>query len=568
MSRVKVSWRGWRCSLVLAWAILLGSGLSGTALAAPPQLVVVVSVDQWAYEYFTRLEGRFEDDGLVQLVRREGAWFTNCHHPHALTYTAPGHAILLTGAYPEQNGIVDNSTFDRQLNTQVYCVADPGARLIGPEVDDLPVSPRRLMVETVGDRLKETSQGASKVFGVAVKDRASILMAGHRADAAYWMSEDGWWITSSAYRKDLPPYLRQLNEQRCLAPYAGQIWQRLKAPDRYVNGPQEDSFGERPQYDMSADFPHQMTKADNPYFVYQLCCSPFGNEVTLRAAMTILSEEGLGKDEHADLLLINLSSNDYVGHAFGPESLEAEDMTYRTDQMLGAWVRQVNELLPDVPWTIYVTADHGVCPIPERLQRAGQTAGRNQWGGTDARGSYELVRAFLERNIRQSMGLGQEVRPIIQAVCDGQVFFVAQHPTLSDEQLIAAQRACCEALKKLPEVEVAFAKADLMGDGPLDDLQQAYRRSLHPTRSGDVLFGLKRNFIYGTSGTTHGSPWEYDSHVPLMVWERAVGGDRSWQPGSYDQRVSPGSIAATIARQLNIDPPRGAQDGPLPLTAR
>ena len=186
-----------------------------------PKLVVVVSVDQWRYEYFERFSHNLSRSGLAARVRASGLWFDNCFHQHAFTFTGPGHSVLMTGAYPTRSGIIDNNWFDRTLGREVYCVLDESARLIGTTANDKPVSPRRLLVDTVGDQLKMASGFKSKVFGVSLKDRAAILMAGRLADGAYWMSKDGKWITSNHYQDRLPGYLRNLNEQRASFRFAG-----------------------------------------------------------------------------------------------------------------------------------------------------------------------------------------------------------------------------------------------------------------------------------------------------------------------------------------------------------
>ena len=332
-----------RLLTLLLLAVCLGQRTATSAEAnARPKLVVVVSVDQLAYEYLERFESNFAEDGFFRRCMRNGAWYSNCHHRHAFTVTGPGHAVLLTGCYPGDTGIIDNDWFDRTTGKTVYCVSDPDTHLIGTIEGDKPVSPRLLLAETLGDRLKIATRGQSKVFGIAIKDRAAILMVGRMADAAFWMSNNGYWITTDFYRSDLPGYLRQLNDSRDVWSHAGEVWDLSLPRERYQHGPTEDSFAERPVFGMTANFPHSRPPANDKNYIKQLACSPTGNDVTLGAAKELLIHEQLGMDEFPDLLTINLSSNDYVGHSFGPESLEVEDMTYRTDLQLARFVDTVN----------------------------------------------------------------------------------------------------------------------------------------------------------------------------------------------------------------------------------
>jgi predicted AlkP superfamily pyrophosphatase or phosphodiesterase len=550
-------------------AIAAGLVAAGDTQRAPaaPRLVVVISVDQWAYQYFQRFAGNFPRNGFVNRVQSEGAWYSECHHGHAFTYTAPGHAVLLTGAYPERTGIVDNEWFDRVTDKEVYCVADQDATLVGAIVTDAPVSPRPLLAETVGDRLKYATQGKAKVFGVAIKDRASILMVGRQGDAAFWMSADGQWITSSFYRPNIPPYLRLFNEQKVNASYARREWQLMLPHDQYVHGVTEDSFGERPVNGVTADFPHVLAEAADASFIKQLACSPFGNEIALRTALLVAIEEQLGQDDDPDLLVINLSSNDYVGHSFGPDSLEAEDMTYRTDRLLEAFRQRIDEQLKGAAWTIYVTADHGICPIPERIQRQHGSAGRDPFGAVDERGNYEQLRAAMENHLRRQLAVTASPRNLIQAVTDNQVYLAGEHPELVGARYDLAQQICRDWLLRSELIGAAFTRHDLSAISETGEgLENAFRRSFHAGRCGEILFAKKPFFINGTAGTTHGSPWNYDTHVPLMIWEHSASTGPKIARGVFFERVSPAAIAPTIARQLGIDPPAECQVAPLRMS--
>ena len=516
-----------------------------------PSLVVVVSVDQWRYEYFERFAPNLHHRGIARRSQRRGLWFDNCLHQHAFTYTGPGHSVLMTGAYPNRTGIIDNSWYDRTTDETVYCVADSEAQIIGTTASDSPVSPRRLLVDTLGDQLKLATGGAAKVFGVAIKDRAAILMAGRLADAAYWMSSDGKWITCDHYVDRLPGYLRNLTEQQTAFRYAGQTWDLMYPAEKYLHGP-ENSTHEQPVYGMSKDFPHVMPKPSDEkyeeYYIKNLAGSPFGNEVTLEAAREIVVHESLGDDATPDVLAINLSSTDYVGHAFGPYSLEVEDTVYRTDKSLGEFADFLDEHLKGRPWLMLVTADHGVAPIPERAADWGLRAKRDPLG--DLEQQEQKLEAVLRQGISMSKRQRKQKQSLVQAIVKNQVFLNLDHPALKGAQLELARRLVRDYLLSNPFVAHAATREQLLLDCSGDEMLRMLKRSYHAQRSGDVVYVLKPYAFTGDIGTTHGSPWRYDRHVPLMILSNRVLGLNARM-----QEVSPASIAPTLAHILHVASP-------------
>lgn len=567
MTRRQLICRQTKCAIVLLSVLGFAASAHG-AEEARPALVVIVSVDQWAYQYLDRFHAGFRSDGMVRRCQAQGACFTNCRHQHAFTYTGPGHGVIITGAYPRLHGVVDNEWYDRSFGKVVQCMYDPAARLIGTTVDDNPVSPRALLVDTLGDRLKLCSGGKSKVFSVAIKDRAALILAGRAADAAYWMSSDGKWVTCDYYRSDLPGYLRELNESGAVVKYAGATWDLLLAASDYVHGSAEDSFGERPVAGMKADFPHNLPSANDANYVKQLAGSPYGNEVTLEAARQVLMSEHLGLDDSADLLGINLSSTDYCGHAFGPDSLEVEDMTYRTDAALGEFCRFVDEQLAGRHWVVVITADHGVAPIPERVARLKIAAGRNPLGATEAAtGNIEPARAELEVYVRRRLMLDDNAPRVIEALTRGQVYVRRDHPGLSGERAALAQRLVRDWLLEQETVAAAMMREELLSDAASDKLGLSFQRSFHALRSGDVLFVLAPYYLQGEAAAGHGSPWDYDTHVPLMLLSFGnVPTAKAVRHGRFERQVSPASIAPTLAKLLGVESPAACME-PLLLEA-
>ncbi|MFK7821022.1 MAG: alkaline phosphatase family protein [Planctomycetaceae bacterium] len=538
---------------------VLGSVIDLQA-ADKPSLVVVVSVDQLSYEYLERFESNYLADGLANQARTTGVWFTDCKHQHAITKTGPGHAVQLTGTYPNRHGIIGNSWYDRASGRLKYCVADPRAILIGAPTTDQKVSPRLLLADTVGDQLKLASRGRSKVFTIAIKDRAAILMAGRLADSAVWMSNQGAWISCDHYGRTLPKSIAELNARRAIQTYAGKSWQPLLPMAKYQHGEQEQSEHERPQYGMTKDFPHQLPAADQRYYINNLACSPFGNAATLDAARALIVGEELGQDEYPDILGINLSPNDYVGHSFGPDSLEVEDMCYRTDKMLGKFVAFIRKQLGDRKFVLFVTADHGVAPVPEQAVAKKLRAGRNPLG--TANGSTGNI-AEMETQLEAYLQSHDEFKTdsddkvgIVQAFVESEVFLNHDHPALTGWNLEYARRLTRDWVMNQPFVVTAMTRDELLGNANDSDLSNLMRRSYHPKRSGDVMYVLQPFFINGTAAANHGSPWHYDRHVPLLV----VGDVKQERS---DAKVSPASIATTISRLLRVEYPSLSDAEPL-----
>jgi predicted AlkP superfamily pyrophosphatase or phosphodiesterase len=378
-------------------------------------------------------------------------------------------------------------------------------------------------------------------------------MTGHNADAAFWL-EDNLWTTSTYYRSDLPGFLRVLNEPQCTERFRGQAWELLLAKDKYHNtGPDKNTW-ENPPKGFTSEFPHKLPPAGQltPLEFGDLAViSPLGNDVTLEAARAIVVGEQLGQDAFTDLLCINLSSNDFVGHAFGPHSLEVEDMTYRTDRQLGDFLRFLDQQVGVGNWTFALTADHGVAPIVEYAQQFRLPAKRSPLGKLDD------VKGKLEVRLRERLGASSTDKPLVQKMEDYQVFLQHDHPLLAkSDNFLIAQTVIRDWLLDQPYVVAAFTRDELVKTGT-GKLFQQVQRTFHPQRSGDVLFVLAPYTVPGAKGTTHGSPWHYDTHVPLLLLGCGV------KTGQFTRAVSPASLASTVATIAGVDHPSANSEPPL-----
>lgn len=532
-------------------SLCLVSFPSSRVFAAPPRLIVLVSVDQWPAEYLERFGRGRSDTGLLARIQGEGAWYDQCHHRHAYTLTGPGHATLLTGAHPAVHGIIGNSWYDRPTAKSVNCVQDDDARIVGGTWE-YNVSPKNLLAPTLGDQLKLSTSGAAKVFGIAVKDRAAVLMAGRLADAAYWLDDKGQWVTSDHYRSDLPGYLRLLNEAHVADHFAGQAWNLLRDASQYHLYRPDDNPFEQPGYGMSKAFPHTLPAASDPNYYEQLTASPFANELLLAGAERLLVEERLGTDDVPDLLAIGVSSPDYVGHNFGPYSLEVEDMFHRTDERLGQFARVLDERVGAGHWTLALTSDHGVAPNPEFAKSQGLDAGR------DPLGKLAEVQEKLEGMLSARFPVSEGQPKLIEKFESHQLYLRRSHPALIGH-LDEAESLVANWLREQPAVVAAVTRHELVGGATgAGRLAEQLGAAFHPRRSGDVLFVLAPYYVYsGTTTATHGSPWRYDTHVPLMLVGAGV------HRGAQSREVAPGALAATFARLLRLESPAAAAEPPL-----
>lgn len=525
-----------RGGLVLGLAALLG-----TACARPeaPRLVVVVVVDQMRADTLDRFGPAFE--GGFRRLLDEGVRFDETHHAHAKTGTAPGHATLATGADPRVHGIFEGEWFDPRDGSMTNCTVDPDSRVVG---SDLPGrSPHRMRVSTVGDWLKAASP-ASKVFSVALKARASILMAGHDADAAYWLSEEEVrFVTSDYYRDDEADWAREFNARDHIFQFLGVPWD-VTRPDLVTLDTREDAFATEAD-GRSISFPHDFHSdpedVDGSYD-WQLRFSPFGDALTWQFAQRLAEGEELGQDDIPDLLLIGCSSADFVGHLYGPWSQEVQDYYFRLDAFLAEGFAWLDEHVGEGRYAVVLTSDHGVAMLPEEATRRGWDAGR-------------VVHDQYDADLKAAMGAASRELGLSRSA----ERMICQEGIYLDRELLAAsgiappvwEAALRRHLEAVPYVERAFTESQLRpepdGDDPILD---AFRRSWSPGRAPDLMLHVRPNWVVDTfaGGTDHSTAYPYDTHVPFLVL--APDG----QPARVTGRVETVDVAPTVAGLLGVAP--------------
>lgn len=533
-------------------------GAVATAATARPALVVVITIDQFRADYLHRFGGHFAPGGL-RLLMEQGANFSDCRYRHAVTKTACGHAVVLTGVHANVHGIINNAWIDRVTMKRVNCVEDNTVQVLGCADDkgggrlpggSTPVgySPRSLLATTVGDELKLTDNGRSKMIGISSKERSAILLAGQFADAAYWMDK-GRIVTSTHYMKELPAWVRAFNDAGRIDAYFGKTWDRILPAGAYEKllGP-DDAPGESTEWGLPRTFPKIVNGGSDkigPVFYDAFECSPFKSEVLADFARMVVENEKLGQRGVTDMLCLSFSVNDTVGHNYGPDSHEVMDITLRTDRLLEDFFRFLEARVGLKNCTIVFTADHGIPPIPERVKALNPNF---SVGRVDNVRLLKTCEAALDR----AFGAPGDGRRWLVLDESSLLFF---RDVLKEKNVAqaAAEKVVRAALLTIDFVEAAFTRTEMETGNITGEYAAATLLSFNRARSGDVYYQAKPFWVDRKSGTNHGTPYNYDTHVPLLWFGVGV------KPGTYTGRVGVDDIAPTLSRILGIAPPPMSQ---------
>jgi predicted AlkP superfamily pyrophosphatase or phosphodiesterase len=543
---------------IFAWllfALLASASAQRSEPAATPRLVVLISIDQFRADYLTRFEDLFLPArtaggvGGFRWFMDRGAWYVDAHHDHMPLATGPGHSILLTGAPPYKSGIVGNDWYDRDLKKDVYCVQDDNSPIVGTDTKMIGISPEHLRVTTVGDELKIATGGKAKVFGISLKDRAAVLMAGHLADGVYWFDYNaGRWVTSHYYRKDetLPAWVEELNREKLPDAYFDKTWNPV-TPDsaKRVWTPSGKYAADR---GLGGEFPHVMNAgqtAPNAKYYSAFTGTPFANEFVLNSAERLIREEKLGQDETPDVLAINLASNDYIGHTYGATSREVLDVTVQTDRMLSKFFNDLNGMVPGglSNVTVVITADHGASPNTTAMRESGIPGG--WWNPIDA---VKVVQAAMEAAFGRGHWIIEYNEP----------YLWLDHDALKAKKipLEHAEEVAARAMESVKGVYACYTRSKVLeGLVPNTDIAHHVTLGWHPALSGDVVVISQPFFVPATNakGGTHGEPYAYDTRVPLLVQGFGV------RSGTYTERVSTLDIAPTLSFLLHTNQPSGCE---------
>jgi len=526
-----------------------------------PKLILQITVDQLRGDLPTRYYDRLGEGGFRYLWEK-GIVFSNAHHDHANTETIVGHTTLATGAQPSVHGMVGNLWLDRETGQSTYNIEDSNYKLISKDADvDANTeidptqraarsegrSPSAILVTTFGDELKANSGGKAKVFGVSVKDRGAVSMAGH-AGKAFWFSKaNGEFVTSNYYFDQYPQWVSNWNSKKIAQQYAGKTWELLHNKESYLFGDTDDREWETDVGGFGRVFPHSYGAGDGKYYTTLLTLSPAGDEIALDFAKTLLVEEKLGKDEITDYLSISFSSTDYVGHIFGASSLEAEDNILRLDRSLEKLFKFVDQEVGLKNTLIVLSADHGGPDTPGYLNSLNIPAGYIQpdsWekGAAISRlkKQFNIFGKLIEKYEHPYLYLSKSV--INNKEIDRQ----------------ALEEAVVKELSVFPGISMAVSSTALQrGNLPDTHLYRAVLNNFYSKRSGDIYLVFEPNWFINdfdglTVASTHGSPWNYDTYVPIVFAGAGLDAE------TVTRKIHTVDIAPTLSAYLGIKAPSGA----------
>ena len=494
-----------------------------------PKLVVGIVVDQMRYDYIYRFWDDFGDDGFKRLIN-EGHFFRNAQFGYVPTYTGPGHASIYTGTTPSVHGIIANDWYDKNSGEYIYCAGDGDMHTVcdcdQKNTDvvsaDGKMSPHHMLTTTFSDELK-LFNNESKVFGISLKDRGAILPAGHSANGAFWLSSDGKWITSSFYMDQLPDYIKTINDNN--------------PSETYLKG----------EWAVKGKFSHNLdtlllTGAKS------IKKTPFGNSILKDLAIDIINEEELGQGENTDIITISFSSTDYIGHQYGPHAAEIKDTYIRLDKDITEILSNLDKEIGTENVVLFITADHGVVSEPQELLERNIPAG--YFDGS-------VMKTELSIYLNTNYGEGEWIKNY----SNNQLFLNQKLIAERNINLQEIERKCANFFLKYEWVKNTYTATQINENEYNNSFHSLIQRGYNQKRSGNVIVSLQTGWLssyWEKGGTTHGSSYSYDTHVPLIFWGGTI------PQGQTDRKVNIRDIAPTISTILGTAYPNGCTGNPLP----
>jgi len=531
------------CSITLAQTKKTAANLTKAfpAEVARPKLVVGLVVDQMRWDYLYRYYNRYTNGGFKRLVN-EGFSAENTYIPYTPTYTACGHTCIYTGSVPAIHGIIGNDWYDPETKKNMYCTEDTSVVTVGSTPSsEGNMSPKNMLSNTITDELRLATNFRGKVIGISLKDRGSILPAGHAANAAYWyQGSTGNWITSSYYMNEVPGWIADYNKLKLANKFYAKNWETLYPIETYVNSTSDEQAYEG----KSSTFPHSLAQfTDKNYDAIR--STPYGNTITLDLAKLAILSEDLGKDNITDFLAVSCSATDYVGHQYGPNSIEAEDTYLRLDKDFEEFFNYLDKQVGKGNYTIFLTADHGAAHVPGFMQKNKLPA-----GVVSDRDIASKLNTYLNDKFK--------VNNLVLRSMNNQIIFDHEKTDKGEVSFDVIKSASIDFLKKLD----GFANVvdiSRISQSTLPEVQKKMiTNGYNAKRSGDLYYILNPNWFNGSStGTTHGNWNPYDSHIPLVFMGWGI------KPGASNKTHYMTDIAPTLAALLHIQMPNGNVGEPI-----
>jgi predicted AlkP superfamily pyrophosphatase or phosphodiesterase len=504
-----------------------------------PKLVVGIVVDQMRWDYLYRYYDRYAANGGFKRLLNQGFSCENTLIPYAPTVTAPGHTSIYTGSVPAIHGIAGNLWWDNAQQRVVYCTEDKTVKTVGSETTLGLQSPRNLLVTTICDELRLATNFQSKVIGVAIKDRGGILPAGHSANAAYWYdSQVGDWITSTYYMNELPQWVKDLNAKKLVDKYYEQGWPTLYPINTYSQSTADEKGYE--SKGLGTGFPYDLKKFIGKNYSAVLS-TPHGNTMTAEMAKAAIEGEKLGADAITDFLALSFSSTDYIGHGYGPNSIEQEDDFLRLDKELGGLLDYLDSKIGKGQYTVFLSADHGVANVIGFMKENKIPAG----GIVEATALKELNQQLKDKFGHSDLALNTSN---YQVVLNNNL--INSEKKLKRDEIVAA---IISFFSKQEAVLMAFDIQQLESTPLQSKIKEMIGNGYFAPRGGDVQIIFKPNYMetYGPTGTTHGMWNPYDAHIPLLWYGWGI------KPGKTNRETYMTDIAPTVAALLHIQMPGG-----------
>ncbi|HNF48480.1 MAG TPA: alkaline phosphatase family protein [Chitinophagales bacterium] len=507
-----------------------------------PKLVVGIVVDQMRWDYLYRYKDRYTKDGFLRLINSG----FNCEQtfiPYTPTVTAAGHASIYTGSVPAINGITGNNFYEYNTKQSLYCTQDDSVLTVGANNNNGKMSPKNMLTTTIGDELQLAQNFKGKVIGISIKDRGAILPAGHSATAAYWYdNKTGNFISSTYYMQALPDWVNAFNSLKKADDYYNKGWTTLFPANTYTNSDTDmNSYESAPFGSEQVGLPYSFTSILEKKNYGALRVTPYGNSITFDFARETIIKEKLGKSNITDMLAVSFSSTDYIGHTFGPNSVEMEDTYLRFDKELSDFISFLDQQIGKNNYTLFLTADHGAAHIPAYLKTKKIPAGG-------------LALSKVEKQMNEHLRTKFAVDSLVLAIENYQVFFdkekLKQHAiTLND-----VMQDAVDFLIQYDEIDRVLDYTEIAEETLPDVMKSMFTNGYYPNRCGQLLLVLKPSFIddeYGSKGTTHGLWNPYDAHIPLLFYGKNI------QKGKSTEKVFMTDIAPTICTLLHIQMPNG-----------
>ncbi|MEZ5046826.1 MAG: alkaline phosphatase PafA [Chitinophagaceae bacterium] len=530
--------------LFLILTLQTGVSFSKVKKTNKPKLIIGLVVDQMRADFLTRFAYQYGADGFLKLMQ-QGHVCSHAMINYLPSYTAPGHTCIYTGTVPAIHGIASNDWFQKETLKPMYCTYDPSVHNIGGTRRAGTMSPRNLWTTTITDELRLASNFKSKVIAISVKDRASILPGGHTANAAYWMDDSmGVFMSSNFYAQQLPAWVDSFNRQDYAGAYMAKNWDLVYPKEKYLQSTADNNTyeGKFPN-EVGTAFPHQLAtlrRAD-------IKKTPYGNDMVFDFAKATIENEHLGQDSETDFLALSFSSTDYVGHMYGPNSLEIEDTYVRFDKRLASFMQYLDETIGPDEYTLFLTADHGVAHNPSFLQDQKIPAGF-------------FVDSVYKKKLNEQLKKQFNIQDAIFSISENYIWL---HDSLIKNKQLNRQEIINEIIQECsswPEVHFALDMKNIQAAVLPSQIKEMAIHGFVQNRSGDILLLLKPGWIdaYALTGTTHGTWNPYDTHIPLIWYGKGI------QTGETIRQVHMTDIAATIASLLQIQMPNGCIGVPIP----